>query len=75
MDRKGENPHYHIHWARVVPLNWERFNTIAEAEASAGLFVLPGETYAIEEQGEACQRCRDAEKGKSRDLSRFRRPS
>ena len=75
MDRKGEHPHYHIHWARVVPLNWERLNTSAEAEASAGLFVLPGETYAIEEQGEACQRCRDAEKGKSRDLSRFRRPS
>ena len=75
MDRKDENPHYHIRWSRVVPLNWdlERFNTRAEAEASAELFVLQGETYAIEEQGEACQRCRDAEKGKSRDLSRFRR--
>jgi hypothetical protein len=73
MDRKDENPHYHIHWARVVPLNWERFNTSAEAEASARLFVLPGETYAIEEQGEACQRCRDAGKGKLRNLSAFRR--
>jgi hypothetical protein len=73
MDRKTETVHYHIRWSRVVPLNWERFNTRAEAEASAGLFVLQGETYAIDEQGEACQRCRDAEKGKSRDLSRFRR--
>jgi hypothetical protein len=72
MDRKDETPHYHIHWSRVLPLNWERFSTRADAEASAELFVLQGETYAIEEQGEACQRCRDAEKGKSRDLSRFR---
>ena len=73
MDRKTETVHYHIFWSRVGPLNWEPFNTRVEAEASAGLFVLPGETYAIEEEGEACQRCRDAEKGKSRDLSRFRR--
>ena len=73
MGRKPETVHYHIFWSRVEPLNWEPFNTHVEAEASAGLFVLPGETYSIEEQGEACQRCRDAEKGKSRDLSRFRR--
>ena len=51
MDRKTETVHYHIFWSRVGPLNWEPFNTRVEAEASAGLFVLPGETYAIEEQG------------------------
>ena len=73
MDRKSETLHYHIHWSRVAPLNWECFNTRADAEASAALFVLQGETYAIEEHGEACQRCRDAETAKSRDLSRFRR--
>ena len=73
MDRKNETFHYHIHWSRVVPLNWECFHTRADAEASAALFVLQGETYSIEEQGEACQRCRDAEKAKARDLSRFRR--
>jgi hypothetical protein len=73
MDRKTETVHYHIFWSHVGPLNWEPFNTRVEAEANAALFVLPGETYAIEEQGEACQRCRDAEKGKLRDLSRFRR--
>jgi hypothetical protein len=73
MDRQDENPHSHIRWSRVVPLNWERFSTRADAEATAELFVLQGETYAIEEQGEASQRCRDAERGKSRDLSRFRR--
>jgi hypothetical protein len=73
MDRQDENPHFHIRWSRVVPLNWERFSTRADAEATAELFVLQGETYAIEEQGEPCQRCTDAERGKSRDLSRFRR--
>ena len=71
MDRKDENPHYHIHWSRVVPLNWERFKTRVEAETRAKLFVLEGETYAIEEHGEACQRCSYAETAKSRDLSRF----
>jgi len=73
MDRKDENHHYHIRWSRVVPLNWECFSTRAEAEASAEQSVLQGETYTIEEHGEECQRCKDAEKGKSRDLSRFRR--
>jgi len=73
MDHKDENPHYHVHWSRVVALNWERFNTRAEAEARAELSALQGETYAIEEHGEVCQRCRDAERGKSRDLSRFSR--
>ena len=73
MDRKDETPHYHIHWPRLVPLNWECFNTRADAEASAALVVLQGETYAIKEHGEACQRCGYAETAKSRDLSRFRR--
>jgi hypothetical protein len=73
MDRKDENPHFDIRWSRIVPLNWERFNTRAEAEASANQLLRPDETYGIEEYGEECQRCRDAEKGKSRDLSRFRR--
>ena len=72
MDRKDENPHYHIHWSRVVPLNWECFKTRVEAETRAKLFVFEGETYAIEEHGEACQRCSYAETAKSRDLSRFR---
>jgi hypothetical protein len=47
VDRKDDNPHYHVHWSRVVPLNWECFNTHVDAEASAALFVLQGETYAI----------------------------
>ena len=64
--------HYHICWSRVGPLNWECFTTRTDAEASAKLFVLPVETYALDEQGEACQRCQDAEIGKLRDLSRCR---
>jgi hypothetical protein len=73
MDPKDKNPHYHIHWSRVAPLNWKCFNTRAEAVALAELFAVPGETYAIEEHGEVCQRCMDAAKGKLRDLSPFSR--
>lgn len=73
MDPRTETVHYHIHWSRVAPLNWKCFITRAEAEALAELFAVPGESYAIEEHGEVCQRCVDAAKGKLRDLSRFSR--
>ena len=65
MDRKDENHHYHICWSRVVPLNWECFNTHADAEASAELFILQGETYTIEEHGEECPQCKAAMNQKS----------
>jgi hypothetical protein len=71
MDARTEAVHYHIHC--VAPLNWKCFNTRVEAEALAELFAAPGETYAIEEHGQVCQRCMDAAKGKLRDLSRFSR--
>jgi len=73
VDRKDKNPHYHIHWARVAPLNWKSFTSRAEAEVHAELLTAPGEIYAIEEHGEVCQRCMDAAKGKLKDLSRFSR--
>ena len=73
MDCKDRNPHYHIHGSRVAPLNWKCFNTRAEAQALAELFAVPGESYAIEEHGEVCQRCMDAAEGKLRDLSPFSR--
>jgi hypothetical protein len=73
MEPRTEAVHYHIHWSRVAPLNWKCFNTRAEAEALAKLFVVSGESYAIEEHGEVRQRCMDAAKGKLRELSRFSR--
>ena len=57
MNRKNGNPHYHIHWSRVVTLDWECFGTFAEAEASAKELVRRDETYIIEEHGPDCPRC------------------
>ena len=52
--------HYHIRWSGNVPLDWERFNTPAEAEASANQLLRYGETYTIEEHNDPCPRCRAA---------------
>jgi len=63
MDR--HQVHYHIRWSGKAALDWECFNTHAEAEASAKRLLLQGETYTIEEHDEACPRCRDAMNAKS----------
>lgn len=55
MDR---NTHYHIRWSNAA-LDWERFGTRAEAEASATELARPDETYAIEELDGDCPRCQD----------------
>jgi hypothetical protein len=58
-------PHYHIRWSGKTTLDWERFSTAAEAEASAKQLARPGESYAIEEHDGACRRCQEAVKPKS----------
>ena len=58
MDRKNKTFHYHIHWQGVGgTLDWEMWSTPAAAEYSARQIVQPGETYVIEEFGEACMTC------------------
>jgi hypothetical protein len=57
--------HYHIRWSGTESLDWECFSTSREAEASAERLVRQGETYTIEEHGEACPRCRTAMEAKS----------
>jgi len=54
------NFHYHIRWEPAQLLDWESFQTSAEAEAAAQLLSRPSETYTIEERDEGCQRCRAA---------------
>jgi hypothetical protein len=75
MDRK-ETIHYHIRWSQIPLLDFESFNTRVDAEAGAQVLARPGETYTIEEQGDGCQRCRDAAKEKSeRDVAQvYREP-
>jgi hypothetical protein len=57
--------HYHIRWSGNVPLDWECFNTYANAEASAKQLLRQGETYTVEEHDETCPRCRAAMEAKS----------
>jgi hypothetical protein len=55
MGKNGN--HYHIRWSGKSALDWQRFDAGAEAEKSAKQLALLGETYAIEEHGEACPQC------------------
>lgn len=50
-------PHYHIRWSGGV-LDWEVFDSRAEAEAGAKQMVRLGESYVIEEYGADCAKCR-----------------
>jgi hypothetical protein len=50
--------HYHIRWSGTAALDWDRFDTRVEAEASAEQLVRPRETYTIEEFDGTCPRCR-----------------
>ena len=49
--------HYHIRWSTKAVLDWEAFESRAEAEKAAQQLVRHGETYAIEERDEHCPRC------------------
>jgi hypothetical protein len=58
MDRKNETFHYHIRLQGIGgTLDWEVWSTRAAAQYSARQIVQPGETYVIEEFGEACMTC------------------
>lgn len=50
-------PHYHIRWSTKEILDWEAFDSRAEAETNAQQLVRLGETYTIEERDENCPRC------------------
>lgn len=50
-------PHYHIRWSDGV-LDWEPFESRSDAEIGAKQMVRLGETYAIEEYGVDCEKCR-----------------
>ena len=51
--------HYHIRWGSGQ-LDWERFETEYDAEASARHLIQYKETYRIEEFDESCPRCMKA---------------
>jgi len=58
MDRKNEPFHYHIRLqGGGGTLDWKMWSTRAAAQYSARQIAQPGETYVIEEFGEACTTC------------------
>jgi hypothetical protein len=60
MNLKSEPPrrkHFHIRWSGIGELDWERFDTLAEASARALDLVRPGEKFTIEEYQAKCPRC------------------
>ena len=50
--------HFHIRWSSGA-VDWERFDTRAEAQDSANQLARPSERYTIEESGHDCPPCRD----------------
>lgn len=52
--------HYHIRWSSGK-VDWERYNSRAEAEAGARQLIRQEGSYEIEEfRDTACPRCRNA---------------
>lgn len=77
MERKDGFPgqlHYHIRWSGKRELDWESFDSRAEAEAGARELVRLGETFTIEEHGEGCPRCRPAVPAKSKHGNEMKYP-
>lgn len=50
--------HFHIHWSGQENIDWQRFDSYADAETAARELVQHYETYAIETfENDACERC------------------
>jgi hypothetical protein len=57
MDRERRNNHFHIHWIRKKILDWEPFNTHADAQARAQELAGPNEIFTVEELSVKCPVC------------------
>ena len=53
MIRAGQ-PHFHILWIGKENLDWECFETLAEALQRGAELALPGESFTIEEVSANC---------------------
>jgi len=62
--------HFHIRWAPGSALDWEAFETHAEAEATAGQLAHPHESYKIVKRTRVCRRCANFWREKVAGLSR-----
>lgn len=60
MDRSpsiSQKTHFHINWRKSDRLDWESFNTRAEAMARVLNLARPGEMFTIEEVSARCPLC------------------
>ena len=63
MDRTSSSSprfHFHIHWNSKENLDWEGFDSHAEALARALEIARPGEMFVIEEISATCPVCEPA---------------
>jgi hypothetical protein len=58
----SQQPHFHIRWTSSAKLDWERFSTQEEAEASATQLMRAGETYTVEKFDGSCPRCAESDR-------------
>lgn len=56
MDQSADKSlvHFHIRWRREAQLDWECFETRAEATERAALIAQPDEEFSIEEISAKC---------------------
>jgi hypothetical protein len=52
-----DSPHFHIHWSTTDQVDWQRFDTKAEADRRAVELVKPTESFTLEEFGANCPIC------------------
>lgn len=58
--------HFHIHWSGQENIDWERFDSYADAESAAQELVRHYETYAIETfDNDTCERCQSVQSARS----------
>jgi|KBSMisStandDraft_5_1062788.scaffolds.fasta_scaffold01494_13 hypothetical protein len=51
--------HHHIRWTGGSSLDWKPFRTKQEATKVAEQIKKPGESYAIVERNDGCERCQE----------------
>ena len=57
MYREPRNNHFHIHWIKKKILDWEPFNTHADAQARAQELAGSNEIFTVEELSVKCPVC------------------
>jgi hypothetical protein len=63
--RASYGRHFHIRWSGQTCLDWQPFESRAEANAEASHLARPGEIFSIEAVDETCPQCIKFKSGKA----------